>query len=326
MTSKRPNDEDVRNAGIGIGLPGSELEKEAAKIAGHMLGRAADGVMDIGGNIVGGLIGDRIREWRTRNLVDQLAETARRLKEKGVDLEKARSLPLGETYAIFEEASKQDDLEVQALWSGLLANAMDPSSEVSIDAPFVASLCGFGRAEAMVLRFVGYYWRERAAAHRRLLEIPNRLRNSNDDGDWSEFVKREVANNKTLARFNSDVVSKWKREFTQIDDERIAAAVGVLLKERCICVPATERYWTHLIEAREEDVHRERFSVVDGDRLIDVLNEVNLLVRSAIDYPGSAPPLIRDIKLFDSNAYQIGPSYELTSYGSQLLLACGEED
>ncbi len=48
---------------------------ENARTGGD-IGTAADGLMGVAGDIIGGLVTDRIKEWRTRNLVNSLAKSS----------------------------------------------------------------------------------------------------------------------------------------------------------------------------------------------------------------------------------------------------------
>lgn len=80
-------------------------------------------------DVWGGLVGDRVRHWRTKRLVLLVEGTVELLKSKGIDPQNARALPDGELFQIFEGASKCTDDEVSSLWSGLLASALDPNRE-----------------------------------------------------------------------------------------------------------------------------------------------------------------------------------------------------
>jgi hypothetical protein len=137
----------------------SKLEEEAAKVAGAVIGRSATGVMDTVSDVFGGLIGDAVREWRTRNLIGRLARTAEILKAKGVTLDKAKALPMGEAYAMFEEASKQDDPTVSEMWAALLANAMDPKLNVSVNPTIVSALRSINGRDAKVLIYVDAFFK-----------------------------------------------------------------------------------------------------------------------------------------------------------------------
>lgn len=48
---------------------GEAIDKAAAEIVQAAVGRTADGLLDFGSNLFSAIIGDRVREWRVRNLV-----------------------------------------------------------------------------------------------------------------------------------------------------------------------------------------------------------------------------------------------------------------
>jgi hypothetical protein len=138
-----------------INLPGVALDKAAAGVIEKLFGSAADGIADATGNIFGGLIGDRLREWRKRNLIATLAKTAEYLREMNIPLEKARALPMGDVYAIFEGASKQEEPDVCEMWAALLGNAMNYSGDVRASPAIVDNLKAFTSKEANAIRVIG---------------------------------------------------------------------------------------------------------------------------------------------------------------------------
>ncbi|SDD84582.1 hypothetical protein SAMN05444678_1261 [Sphingomonas sp. YR710] len=103
------------------------------------LGKAVDLVRDMlapvgqsASEVWNGLIGDRVTYWRVRNFLryqPMLAEEASRL---GLKLNPSR-IPEKYAFAWFEEASKQDEEELQILFARLLARAANGDSEASPD-------------------------------------------------------------------------------------------------------------------------------------------------------------------------------------------------
>ncbi len=98
--------------------------KAAADVAMAVAGGASEGIRGTVGDVWGGIIGDRVRQWRQRNLVETLERTAIFLEEKGIDLKDAKALSDGAVYQIFENASKCEDESLQEMWAGLLAREM----------------------------------------------------------------------------------------------------------------------------------------------------------------------------------------------------------
>ncbi|MBV5350159.1 hypothetical protein JZU71_03110, partial [bacterium] len=62
------------------------------------------------GDVFGGLVGDKVRQWRVRNLISALAATKAHLESFGISVDQAKALPMAELLVIFEGASKTDDI------------------------------------------------------------------------------------------------------------------------------------------------------------------------------------------------------------------------
>lgn len=107
-----------------LSLPGQEMEKAASEVLKVLGNETGKGIASIAGNAFGGLFGDKIRDWRTRNMIKTAAKTKLFLDQMGIPLEKTKALPLGEFYQLFEEASKEDAPDLANMWSKLLASAM----------------------------------------------------------------------------------------------------------------------------------------------------------------------------------------------------------
>ena len=143
--------------GKGFSLPGEAIEREAAKVLGRLTGDAADGLSATMGNVFGGLVGDRIREWRTRNLLTICRETALRLKAQGVDLDKVKDLPMGQVYMIFKTASEVEDRDLRGLWAVLLSFELSSDKNQAKAQVFQEVLKGISPIDAKVLNLL-YTW------------------------------------------------------------------------------------------------------------------------------------------------------------------------
>jgi hypothetical protein len=96
---------------------------------------------------------DRIKAWRTRNLITIAAETRRELETRGL-LTDFRSLPPGDSIRWIEGAAQEDEAEIQSLWARLLANAADSSVAVSIDKTIAGLLRELRPLDARVLQYL----------------------------------------------------------------------------------------------------------------------------------------------------------------------------
>ncbi|MBM3089269.1 DUF4393 domain-containing protein [Ensifer sp. T173] len=131
----------------------SEMEAAAARVAERAMNTTFDGVAGVVGDVFGGLLGDGIKQWRTRRLVTTLVKTKDHLESAGIPIENAKALPMGELYAIFEGASKQEDPTLTEMWAALLANAMNPNDPTPLDPAFPKLLERMSGLDALILNF-----------------------------------------------------------------------------------------------------------------------------------------------------------------------------
>lgn len=120
------SDEELENQ-IDLSTTGDLATDAALKVA-KAAGRGfLQGITESSRDVWGGLLGDRIGQWKLRNLINSLERTARLFEAKGIPIENAKHLPNGELLLIFEGMSKSDDDELSSLWARLLANDMTSS-------------------------------------------------------------------------------------------------------------------------------------------------------------------------------------------------------
>ncbi|RWA97590.1 Abi-alpha family protein [Mesorhizobium sp.] len=286
-----------------IVLVESELEKEAAKVAGAVIGRTAGGVMDTVSDIFGGLIGDAIKEWRKRNLISLLARTAEILKARGVALEKAKALPMGEAYAMFEEASKQDDPAIAEMWAALLANAMDERTDASIDPAFVAVLRVISGVEAHVLKLVHNFKTARARIIKQVVSSSKwgRPMTMGMRADAQKLLQVDIEN------FRASRASIGSQK-------RLEIALANLVRERCLYVPApsySDRKLTEQAYAIDG-----RLEIVSEPRVLDALGDLSWAVDGQSGRADDSQPL----EVQDKTPVDL--SYDVTEFGLRLLMAC----
>lgn len=69
-----------------------------------------------------GIVGDRVAAWRVSNAAGVHKQLMSQVNEKGLSLDYSR-IPAGFAFTWFEEATKHEEPEIQALFATLLANA-----------------------------------------------------------------------------------------------------------------------------------------------------------------------------------------------------------
>ena len=122
-----------------------EAGSDLAKYAGRVLGTVPE-------DLVGLAIGDRLRIKRVENATRIMREAEARLETRGVERREEINTKL--IAPLLEAVSEESDETLQGLWAQLLANAMDPSSDVSLQRVLIDTLRQFEPIDAVVL---GHY-------------------------------------------------------------------------------------------------------------------------------------------------------------------------
>lgn len=120
-----------------------EFGKETDKSLGDIL-RAAlyPGAEELGLLIKDtiGLAGDRIRQKRQQNLVLGMGQTRQKLEAHQVEMKDITPPDEEELHMVIEGMSLAKTDELRNMWAGMLAKALDPASDITIERPFVTTL------------------------------------------------------------------------------------------------------------------------------------------------------------------------------------------
>lgn len=296
--------------------PIRDLSKPAVDIIKAIGGPAVKELGQAGGNIVGGLIGDRIHNWRQRNLVSFLERTVNHIQSKGIDLDKARALPDGELYAIFRGASKADEPDVQEMWAALLATALNETEEHVEITRYAATLEQLTGTEARLLDFLSF-------AERWSNEMSNLLnkRNPLDGGDHLSEVDASIADHR----------AKLRRQFTEAMADRAEDDLRPIAHlQRLGCA-------THDVQIKDVNSVLEeldfgsmeglsfnysRASTVKAREFEALMNDITTQIRVL---SGQIEEYANTMVIDDRNDYK-PIRYVLTDYGRNLLIACNTKD
>jgi len=105
------------------GIPGTKV---AEQLCERLFGPAAQETGGIGGNLIGGLIGDRISAWRQENRIRIAYKVRKRLHDEGIHLDDTKPLPVRDWPQIVEAMNNVDQEALSDIWAGLIARAMSP--------------------------------------------------------------------------------------------------------------------------------------------------------------------------------------------------------
>lgn len=133
--------EETAKTGQALVEAGSDL----ARFVGKALGTAPE-------DTVGLLGGNLLHQLHIRNLDKVSRKTEEILRQRGVEEPK----PIGSKALLpaLEAASEETDETLQDMWASLLANAMDPGKETSLQRVFIEALRQMEPIDVLILRQV----------------------------------------------------------------------------------------------------------------------------------------------------------------------------
>lgn len=217
------------NEGKKLVLFESKLEEAAGKVAEKALNETWTGASGFLGDVFGGLVGDRVKQWRTRNLVDTLAKTKDHLESKGVNIDAAKSLPMGELLVIFEGASKTDDFDLSSMWAALLSNGMNPENKITIDPSFPRLLNELSGLDARILVYLKTHDLRNAHRRDKRAEVlrPNGISLSDVEKAKPEIVDQL---NRLKETFDSEDSAAYQEIASNYSAETISYSVSNLVR------------------------------------------------------------------------------------------------
>ena len=129
----------------------AKLGQELVKAVRDASGYFTDILGDLPKDLIGYLIGDRVKAKRIERMAALWQRTRERLRDRGTDPE-----PPSLKYAIpiLEAAADEENEELQDLWSRLLAAAMDPNRRDAMRQSFIATVKRMDPIDVLVFKAV----------------------------------------------------------------------------------------------------------------------------------------------------------------------------
>ncbi|ANT53533.1 Abi-alpha family protein [Mesorhizobium amorphae] len=300
----------------------SEMEAAAARVAERAMNTTIDGVSGVVGDLFGGLFGDGLKQWRTRRLIDTLIKTKDHLEAAGIPIENAKSLPMGELYAIFEGCSKQEDISLTEMWSALLANAMNPTNDKYIDPSFSRILGNLSGLDAAILKYINDYTRKNddlAATQREILNKAQTDRQSKSDKSFHQMIDE---NDKSFSEW---AANELQSRFNAFSEENISYSISNLLRMGLIYPPEYTIPENLIQVGIQKKPRNENELVADDRRLRAYLRAMNDQAGAAIEKKSTLQSLVTIVRpnwpMIQRNS-TIQPAYSLSGLAIRFLLAC----
>ncbi|WP_170377286.1 Abi-alpha family protein [Ruegeria atlantica] len=279
------------------------LLQKPSEEAGNLL---ADGI---------GILGDRVKRKRLLNTQLGLEETRGALEERGIEL-KDITPPLEEDlHVLLDGMSVSADEKVRALWSGLLASALDPNKSQSIDRPLVSAISSLSPADARIIEYVAFVVKNNRAIQQDATKAAG-LEGKKwlTYGDVDRVKKERQAMGPRLITFMEDT-SRMAAEF-ELQEITTADDWSDNLRRVGVIRPKPEEY-TPITDApsfSSMDVH--------GGHISELLKFVEERVSEAESL--SLEGLEIDFLVSrNEDEQEVSLGIELTRFGEKLCQACG---
>jgi hypothetical protein len=269
-------------------------EEDASILMARLIGAEGDAVeVPVS---VSGMFGTAIREWRTKNWINEVTEAVAILRARGVAPEEAKQVPTGDLHRIFENGSKVDDPALRSLWSALLANSADPHKSIT-----PRPLNRLGPLEASLLEFL---WSIPAMEVETQREISNAVKEQGTQQQHPVIfqLQREL---------KKRVEARLERTVGAHSPSEVKIALSLLIRDDLLSPNVhTEKFHS---PPRFPLTGRGEARIVDPDGLTRVLND--LVTRGDLLQGRSEAKLPQ--MMANGNVY-----YHLTPFGRELMDAC----
>ncbi|TIT63586.1 MAG: DUF4393 domain-containing protein [Mesorhizobium sp.] len=300
----------------------SEIEAAAARVAERAMNTTVDGVSGVLGDLFGGWFGDGLKQWRTRRLIDTLVKTKDHLEAAGIPIENAKSLPMGELYAIFEGCSKQEDISLTEMWAALLANAMNPTNKKYIDPSFSRILGILSGLDASILKYIDDFDKKKSdftAAEREIFKMNQIQKEDNYNKNFQNIIYERDK------EFSDWAADEHQSRFSGFTEENISYSISNLLRIGLI-YPPEYQIPENLIRVGIQRKPRKEDELVADDRLLRAyLRATSDQAGAAIEKKSTLQSLTTSIRpnwpMIQRHA-TIQPAYSLSGLARRFLLAC----
>lgn len=134
---------------VEVAVPGEALDEAAAELMAKAFGAPATELGSLTGDLVG-ILGDQVRAWRHLNRVRIAKAVRARLESQNIAPEDIRALPMREVSGTLQSISEVDQPTIASLWAGLIAAAVNPESDVSIDRSLKSTIDMISERDAII--------------------------------------------------------------------------------------------------------------------------------------------------------------------------------
>ncbi|WCR09584.1 DUF4393 domain-containing protein [Paracoccus stylophorae] len=134
---------------VNVNIPGGAIDKATADLMLKAFGGSAEEAGGLVGDVIG-VLRDQVSAFRFNNRRRIANRTRARLIEQGISTEDALPLPNREIGPVLEGISDVDQPALSDLWSGLIASALNPNTNLTADRSFTGTINLLSEVDALV--------------------------------------------------------------------------------------------------------------------------------------------------------------------------------
>lgn len=290
---------------------GKELDAALGDMIRGLTKRPSEAIGDFLADGIG-IVGDRIKRKRELNAKLGMEEVQRILDTNGVSMKDITPPKEEELHLLLNGISLADDNNVRNMWAGLFAKALEPSSEIIAERPFISLLESLSSLDAKVIDLLAFIERTNAELKTRVSHFaPKDLRKITlEEKERARITQIENA------ELQKKAVSSILQKATDYGlSENIAPNwADNLLRQGIIEVPPVVQY--ERISAWEATIRDDR----DLSRAVVELQKALREVQE-ISKRESTPPK----QLFTQDIFtpQLKLEAQFTTFGLRFASACG---
>jgi hypothetical protein len=292
--------------------PGKNIDSAFGDVIRKLLAKPAEEM----GNLLGdgiGILSDRIKLKREKNLRDGLSEVRKRIDIESVNYENIKE---EEAYILITGLSLSEDQKVREMWANLFAASINSNSNAKAERPYISVLQSLSPTDAKILDYICLVRRKESEFRKNILhfepadrrkitdEERKLIDNTRQENKKNQDLMYDLLNNKAEEYgLASALPSGWSDNLTR--QGLIERNTGHSFSP--MSIPATSLFSRRTLNERSLEITIENLS-----KQISYLEEANRRI--------SSPPS----KLFPKNRLDSRRiEIQLTGFGTRFSHACG---
>lgn len=170
---------------------GKEIDRGIADVLRALLLKPAAEISGLLGDAIG-LVGDKVRAKRQRNLELAIENTRSMIEARQIDMKDITPPDEVEVFQVLNGMSLSSDESIRALWAGLLASSIDPNNTQRIDRAFITVIEALSPQDAKIVNFLVFSEIEQSSSRSKAMSFYSRMEKLSKDKSTREENKETL--------------------------------------------------------------------------------------------------------------------------------------